>query len=651
MSDESRLQESANKNKQEEVDVLERFSAQIGELAQHQLSHDEKIIETSEWYYGFLTAVLNRNPAIQRRTPPRYLEIACYRHILGYKLAQDRRFESTQFDISDRDLEIGREMAVGLGLSDTVERVAGDFHDLPFADNYFDLVMISASIHHTRSPHRIIEEAMRVLADGGLFYCQREPCERLFSFYQFNANRPAQHTQFEAHLQKRDLMRLISSPYPGARNAEMFGRVENDRIPLEMYYDVFNRHGKVLEQVLYCDGLLTEMDKKILDRADLPEAGLSAYIAELVTSEMELAAPLLSVQDRLLGYSLPSEMEIRSMAERVAAALKGRPSNTRSVEWQKAMVKIFGGSLRFVVERQRPDKQRAAEKFRRSCQSVNGVKLDDAVYNNSGLFFWDKLLPDLQTAEQEIIEAIFPAKYWLNSAHDNQIRMMVSKTSSPILRIQLPKPALAVMRYRVVVDDRLPAARLRVYYGDKEIVNEVFAQSEDRMLRFIYDQALTEVHFELTDLVIINTVFQWYKPEHLIHTVMQIRKTTKAPIVVFGNYLFFDDDLPDLVVKHGVTNMDGYYIERLSDSTFAYENVLESLSKKFGFTYISKKRLFCANDSVMSCPIMFNGKLFTYDRHHLSLAAANYLGYELKRLHENIFRQLEQRTLVVEQTE
>jgi ubiquinone/menaquinone biosynthesis C-methylase UbiE len=487
-------------NNHESINILDRFSAQIGELAQHHLSHDEKIIETTDWYYGFLTAVLNRNTGISSRKPPRYLEIACYRHILGYKLAKDRGFESTHFDISDRDLEIGREMAIGHGLPDTVERVAGDFHDLPFADNYFDLVMISASIHHTRTPHRIIEEAMRVLTDKGLFYCQREPCERLFCFYKFNANRPAQHTKFEAHLQRRDVMRLISSPYPGARNAEMFGRVENDHIPLEMYYEVFNRHGRVLEQVLYHDGLLTEMDKKILEKADLPERDLSAYIKELITSEMELAAPLLSAQDQLLGYSLPNQTEIRMLAEKTAAALKARPADKNSLEWQKSMVKIFGGSLRFVVERRRNEKQRATEKFRRICQQVNNVKLDDAVYKSSGLLFWDKLLPDLQTTDEGRNDATFPAEHWLKIVHDGGLKMMVSKTPLPVLNIEFPIPALAVMRYRVVVDDRFPEARLRIYYGKIDIANEVFAQSEDRMLRFIYDPALMEIHFDLTDL-------------------------------------------------------------------------------------------------------------------------------------------------------
>ncbi len=159
--------------------------------------------------------------------------------------------------------------------------------------------------------------------------------------------------------------------------------------------------------------------------------------------------------------------------------------------------------------------------------------------------------------------------------------------------------------------------------------------------KLFYDNQLVKA-----DLVIINTVFQWYKPEHLVHTVMQIRRTTNAPIVVLGNYLFLDDDLPDLVVKHGVTSMDGYYAARLSGNTFAYENELESLSKNLGFTYISKKKLFCENDSVLSCPIMFDGKLFTYDRHHLSLAAAKHLGYELKKSHGDIFRQLEKQSVI-----
>lgn len=482
-------------------DVLSKFSAQIGELAQHHLSHDENVVETSNWYYGILQSVLNRNNSIQTRQPPRYLEIACYRHILGYMLAKDRGFESTQFDISDRDLEIGHKTAIEMGYTDTVERVAGDFHDLPFSDNYFDMVMISASIHHTKTPDKIISEAMRVLTNGGLFYCQREPCQRLFCFYQFRSNRPEQHTPFEAYLHENDLMRLVSSPYPGTRNAEMFGRVENDRIPLDMYYDVFNRYGRVIEEVLYHESLLTKMDKQILEKCDLPEAALSSYIKNLVMDELGQAETKLSVKDRLIGHSLPTEDEIDSISKRTAAALKARPTDTSSLEWKKAMANIFGASLRFVVERQRPESERAEEKFRRTCQTMNGVKLDDAVYKNSGLLFWDKLLPDLQNCEEnEIIDVTFPAEEWYANTNKNGGRAMVSKSSAPTLKIKLSCPALVIMRYRVAIDENFPVAKLRISQGSRELSNELFAQAECRMLHFVNDQDENEICFNLMDM-------------------------------------------------------------------------------------------------------------------------------------------------------
>lgn len=481
--------------------ALDRFSAQIGELAQHQLSNDPHVQKTSEWYYGFVTALLNRKPDVGQRPAPRYLEIACYRHILGYKLAKDRNFTSTHFDICDRDLELGRDLALSLNLPDSVDRVAGDFHNLPFADAYFDLVMISASIHHTRSPQTIIEEALRVLSHGGLFYCQREPCERLFCFYQFNANRPHQYTPFEAHLHERDIMRLISSPYPGARNAELFGRVENDRIPLELYYDVFNRYGRVVEEVLYCDGLLTSMDKRILAQDHLPEPELANFIETQIVNEIAPATQKFSPQDQLLGYSLPSPSAIRAKAEAVAAALKARPSNAQSAEWRRSMVKIFGGSLRFAVERQRSDGKRASEKFRRECKETGSVKLDHAVYEASGLHFWDKMLPDIQAARlQELHNSSFPEDHWTAMAAGGAARVMTSHSAKPVLSINVDRPGIAAMRYSIVVDERLPAARVKIIQDGVIVVDDLIAQNEDRMARFLTHAGSNEIRFLLSEV-------------------------------------------------------------------------------------------------------------------------------------------------------
>lgn len=490
---------------------LKRFTPQIGEILQHHISPDSNIAETSEWYYGFVKGVLERNQQraanrklggstpVLSRNPKRYLEIASYRHIIGYRLGKDYGFESTHFDLCDRDLEIGRETALANGFADTVDRVTGDFHDLPFSDNYFDLSFISAAIHHTRTPERIISEALRVLTQGGLFYCQREPCERLFCFYRFNANRAVQFTPFERRMHEQDLMRIISSPYPGARNAELFGRIENDRIPLEMYYETFAQHGEVDEEVVYHEGLLTRHDKAILEQAALPEDELRTFIRDLLQGEFETLQPTFSRQDELLGYSLPGEADIDDMAARMVAALKARPRNEKSIEWRRAMAKIFGGTLRFVVRRTNAPKTVSTDKFRRSTTQVGLVRHDDAVYKHSGLNFWTRLLPDIQQSDETtMFGSSFPESDWIPFTHPNGMRMMQSKSD----RVQLLPPirdlSLLVMRYRVVVDKSQPFVRLKITYGDEEVEAVTVAINEDRILRLVYSKPSVPVVFEMT---------------------------------------------------------------------------------------------------------------------------------------------------------
>ena len=41
-----------------EMDYVNKYAAQLGGLAQHELSHDPNILETSDWYMGMLRGVL-----------------------------------------------------------------------------------------------------------------------------------------------------------------------------------------------------------------------------------------------------------------------------------------------------------------------------------------------------------------------------------------------------------------------------------------------------------------------------------------------------------------------------------------------------------------------------------------------------------------
>ena len=139
------------------------------------------------------------------------------------------------------------------------------------------------------------------------------------------------------------------------------------------------------------------------------------------------------------------------------------------------------------------------------------------------------------------------------------------------------------------------------------------------------------------DIIIVNLLFGWYRPEHLANAIAAIRKQTSAPIVVMGNYMVFDDDFPNMVIQHGQLLMDGYYQKRMSKLSFAYDDELAALARRMNFTFISKRQALCRNESIMSCPIAFDGKLYTYDKHHLSRAAALALGQVLKQRYGYLF--------------
>ena len=140
-----------------------------------------------------------------------------------------------------------------------------------------------------------------------------------------------------------------------------------------------------------------------------------------------------------------------------------------------------------------------------------------------------------------------------------------------------------------------------------------------------------------TDLIVINAVFSAYRPEHLSRAIAKIRTYTQVPIVVFGNYLFFSEDVPNLIVRHGSTVLDDFYKSRMTWNSLAFDDELTSLSNQLGFTYISKRKLFCTDGSITSCPLIFDGKLFTYDQHHLSLSAARALGRAINDRYPDLF--------------
>lgn len=76
----------------------------------------------------------------------------------------------TGLTVSGVQVAMATERAAASGLADRVRFVEGDFHELPFPDDSFDVVLYLESSEYSPDPGRLFAEATRVLAPGGRVY-------------------------------------------------------------------------------------------------------------------------------------------------------------------------------------------------------------------------------------------------------------------------------------------------------------------------------------------------------------------------------------------------------------------------------------------------------------------------------------------------
>jgi 2-polyprenyl-6-hydroxyphenyl methylase/3-demethylubiquinone-9 3-methyltransferase len=106
---------------------------------------------------------------------PRVLDVGCGAGFLANHLAAEG-FDVTGIDASTESLAVARRHdATGRARYD-----CGDACALPYPDASFDAVCAMDFLEHVEEPRRVVAEAARVLAPGGLFF-----------FHTFNRNRLA----------------------------------------------------------------------------------------------------------------------------------------------------------------------------------------------------------------------------------------------------------------------------------------------------------------------------------------------------------------------------------------------------------------------------------------------------------------------------
>lgn len=96
------------------------------------------------------------------------LEVGCGYGTLARQLSRKFDCPVLATNISDKQLSRGKELTEAEGLSDRVRFEQADFHELPYADNSFEVYWSQESFLHAADRSHVLKEAHRVLEPFGL---------------------------------------------------------------------------------------------------------------------------------------------------------------------------------------------------------------------------------------------------------------------------------------------------------------------------------------------------------------------------------------------------------------------------------------------------------------------------------------------------
>lgn len=473
-------------------EILTAYGPQLGEMIWHSVHLDPRIETMVEAQGAIMRGLVERHGLKPSHRPIRILEVGAYSHFTVHQLAAELGGIGIANDISPAALRVGASLAKAKGIAVGDTLVASDFHDLPFSSGYFDLVFISSAVHHTFRPWIVLDELFRVVRPGGVLHIENEPVGRGFCLYQFRSNREASRTPFERAVEERGLTRILSSPFPGSRDEEMFGMIENDRIPLDIYLDAFARHGEPLALDLVHENLLGPVDHAALA---LPrDAQLATRLHDLLSPLLREAAQSFSEQDLLLGFSVPRREQIWSLCYATAEALRALPAPEDPTYRQRA-ASLFGASLRASFRQTGGTESDLL--FRRSLPRQDGVHVDFPEPDSLRLDLMDRRLPEIGTASEADLAKAYPPEDWQRFLEVYDIVSMLNRKGRVVIRLpKLPQGGVLLMRYYAVAKPQ-PYV-LRVLAPSGELGSQVIAQAESQLGRFRVAPDTAEVTLQLT---------------------------------------------------------------------------------------------------------------------------------------------------------
>jgi len=436
--------------------ITEKFHALIGEFAWHSLTTDTTIISESRRHYLQISAAIDK---FSRKPLRRILEVGAYSHITGYMLQQKYQASVTLFDLSVSTLKLGRQVALSQHLDENVHLFAGDFHELPFADDFFDVVYIYSALHHTLEFNKVARELQRVLSSGGLLMVMNEPYQRGACFYGFRTNRPGAFTAFEQSLQKQGIIRLIAEPHLGSRDETLFGMVENQRIPLQEMTDVFTESCDIIETSTDYETQIGEVEQSWLEWvANYP--GDSVSLAEKISDDLHAriseSSNYYDETAKGLGFVLPSREEIEDFGGYVAKRLQELMLlPVGSPQFSQSRSELFGGSASFICHKTKPwthSKSVAGTTINDTIfPEIDGVRLSFPDEINQLLSPTRSIIPFIAKEHIEKLYEYFPDSCWqINLQENGFYSIALTATSGEVRFPPLSSPCLLLLRINFV---------------------------------------------------------------------------------------------------------------------------------------------------------------------------------------------------------
>ena len=461
----------------------------LGEVLWHSLTLDPTIEEVSCQHYQDIDEQIKQYTSSDERAAQfgkgcRFLEVAAYAHVTGYLLAQDKDWQVTLSDVSVDTLALGAKHANEMGLdTSAVRRTAVDFHDLPFETGEFDVVYISAALHHTDRWETVLRELMRVVTPGGLLIIQCEPVMREFCLYNFETNRPGEFRPIEAELDRLEILRTIAQPYYGSRPEFLFGMIENQKMPIDTILEIIKQKGEIIQLEVDVNISMSAFDKDILE-VDGTDREIEGYIVSELSKRACSAEKFMHDIDHALGIRMPEQSDIERLAHKVAPMITDLP-DLDSPEYKTALASIFGGSIKVVAKIGDHSSADIEKRYPVYCKNVRkGVDIAFPPNLSEILEKTEDLLPEIQHASASELERYFPPSEWdvgYIEGTETKYLSLMRRSGNIVLQTDAINTSWIVL-IRVWADPSQNPFRVSLFVDDDEVAGFDVYQTESFLL-------------------------------------------------------------------------------------------------------------------------------------------------------------------------